>query len=200
MSRIGIVGGGMLGMTLGWNLAKAGHNVKIFEGAPRCGGLAGPWELGDVVWDRHYHVTLASDLAVLELLRELDLESELRWTRPGTGFFVDGKLYPFSGALDYLRFPALNPVQKLRLGATIMHASRITDWRPLEKLTAVEWLTRLSRARHGRAHMASAAASEARSVRRARFGCVHLGDHRPHVRRSRRPATRAVRLCFRRVR
>ena len=51
MSRIGIVGGGMLGMTLGWNLAKAGHSVKIFEGAPRCGGLAGPWELGDVVWD-----------------------------------------------------------------------------------------------------------------------------------------------------
>jgi len=144
VSRIGIVGGGMLGMTLGWNLVKAGHSVTIFEGAPRCGGLAGPWELGDVVWDRHYHVTLASDLAVIDLLRELDLESELRWTRPGTGFFVDGKLHPFSGALDYLRFPALNPVQKLRLGATIMHASRITDWRPLEKLTAVEWLTRLS--------------------------------------------------------
>ena len=41
MSRFGIVGGGMLGMTIGWNLVKAGHDVTIFEAAPRCGGLAG---------------------------------------------------------------------------------------------------------------------------------------------------------------
>jgi protoporphyrinogen oxidase len=144
MTRFGIVGGGLLGMTLAWNLSKAGHRVTIFEGGPRCGGLAGPWELGGVVWDRHYHVTLAADEALLALLEELDLTSELRWARPGTGFFVDGKLHPFSGALDYLRFPALGPIQKLRLGATILRASRVKDWRPLERLTAVEWLTRLS--------------------------------------------------------
>jgi protoporphyrinogen oxidase len=144
VSRFGIVGGGLLGMTLGWNLAKAGHRVTIFEGAPRLGGLAEPWTLGDVVWDRHYHVTLASDLALIALLRELGLESELRWARPGTGFFVNGSLYPFSEGIDYLKFPALSPFEKVRLGATILRASRVKDWRPLEHLTAVEWLTRLS--------------------------------------------------------
>ena len=48
--------------------------------------------------------------------------------------------------LGSARLPALSsrsPGTEARLGATIMHASRITDWRPLEKLTAVEWLTRL---------------------------------------------------------
>jgi protoporphyrinogen oxidase len=142
MSRFGIVGGGMLGMTLAWNLSKAGHDVTIFEGAERCGGLAAPWQLGDVVWDRHYHVTLGSDTALRALLRELDLESEINWVKVGTGFFVDGAMYPFSSLFDYLRFPPLSPVQKLRLGATILKASRIRDWKPLEELTAVEWLAR----------------------------------------------------------
>lgn len=142
MGRIGIVGGGLLGMTLAWDLSKAGHSVTIFEGAPRCGGLAGPWELGDVIWDRHYHVTLSSDTALLELLRQLDLESEMQWVKAGTGFYIDGALHPFSGAMDYVRFPALSPLQKFRLAATIVMASRIRNWRPLERITAVDWLTR----------------------------------------------------------
>ncbi len=140
--RFGIVGGGLLGMTLAWDLSKAGHDVTILEGAPRCGGLAGPWQVGDVVWDRHYHVTLQSDLALRQLLHELDLEPDLQWVKTGTGFFVDGKMHSFSGAADYARFPPLSPLQKVRLAATILKASRIKDWRPLERLTAVEWLTR----------------------------------------------------------
>ncbi len=142
MTSYGIVGGGFLGMTLAWDLAKAGHDVTIFEAGPRCGGLAAPWELGDVVWDRHYHVTLYSDETLRELLAELGLENELRWVKPGTGFFVDGAMHPFSGMLDYLRFPPLSLLQKARLGATILKASRIERWQPLEKLTAVDWLTR----------------------------------------------------------
>lgn len=140
--RFGIVGGGLLGMTLAWDLAKNGHDVTILEGAPQCGGLAAPWQVGDVVWDRHYHVTLQSDLVLRELLGELDLEPDLQWVQTGTGFFVDGKMHPFSGAADYARFPPLSPLQKFRLAATIFKASRIKDWRPLEQLTAVEWLTR----------------------------------------------------------
>ncbi len=142
MGRFGIVGGGLLGMTLAWDLSKAGHAVTIFEGAPRCGGLAAPWELGDVIWDRHYHVTLSSDTALRELLRELDLEREMQWVKASTGFYIDGALHSFSGAMDYMRFPALSPLQKIRLAATIVMASRIRDWRPLERITAVEWLTR----------------------------------------------------------
>jgi protoporphyrinogen oxidase len=140
--RFGVVGGGLLGMTTAWNLVKAGHHVTIFEAAPNCGGLASPWQLGDVVWDRHYHVTLYSDLALRALLGELGLADELRWVTAQTGFYVDGAMNPFSGALDYLRFPPLSLIQKFRLGTTILKASRITDWLPLERETAVEWLTR----------------------------------------------------------
>jgi protoporphyrinogen oxidase len=142
--RTAVVGGGMLGMTVAWRAVQAGHDVTIFEGAERCGGLAAPWQLGDVVWDRHYHVTLYSDLALRALLLELGLEDEMQWVTTQTGFYVDGVMYPFSGLIDYLRFPPLSITQKARLGATILEASRIVDWRPLERLTAVEWLTKKS--------------------------------------------------------
>lgn len=144
MARVGIVGGGMLGMTLAWRLAQNGHDAVIFESAARCGGLAAPWRLGEVTWDRHYHVTLQSDTALRALLDELALTPDLQWGTTQTGFYVDGIMYSLSNVRDFLRFPPLSPIEKARLGATILAASRITDGEPLESLTAVEWLTKYS--------------------------------------------------------
>jgi len=142
--RYGIVGGGMLGMTLALRLAKAGHDVTILEGGARCGGLASPWQLGDVVWDRHYHVTLYSDTALREVLDEIGMSSQMRWVTTKTGFFVDGRYYSMSDVRDFLMFPPISIADKARLAATILLASRISDWRPLEQVTAVEWLTKYS--------------------------------------------------------
>jgi uncharacterized protein with NAD-binding domain and iron-sulfur cluster len=54
-----IIGGGVLGMTLAHRLAQQGERVTLCEAAPQLGGLASAWSLGDVVWDRHYHVTVS---------------------------------------------------------------------------------------------------------------------------------------------
>src|SRR5262249_10950728 len=53
-----VVGGGMLGLTLAHRLAQRGQRVALLEAAPQLGGVASAWSLGEVVWDRHYHVTL----------------------------------------------------------------------------------------------------------------------------------------------
>ncbi|HET6895105.1 MAG TPA: NAD(P)/FAD-dependent oxidoreductase [Candidatus Baltobacteraceae bacterium] len=141
MARFAIVGGGMLGMTLALRLRNAGHDVTIYESADRCGGLAAPWTLGGITWDRHYHVTLFSDTRLRALLDELDLAREMRWVTTQTGFYVDGRMHSLSSTADFLRFPPLSLAEKARLAATILRASRITDWRPLEQVTAVSWLT-----------------------------------------------------------
>lgn len=117
--RWAVVGGGMLGMTIALRLTQAGHRVVLYEGANRLGGLASAWRLGSVVWDRHYHVTLLSDTELRGLLRELDLEQELKWVETRTGFYTDGKLYSMSNTIEFLRFPPLNLFDKLRLGGTI---------------------------------------------------------------------------------
>ncbi|MBZ5593048.1 MAG: NAD(P)/FAD-dependent oxidoreductase [Acidobacteriia bacterium] len=140
----GIVGGGVLGMTLALRLAQQGRKVTLLEGAPHVGGLASAWSLGDVVWDRHYHVTLLSDTLLRSLLRELDLEQEMQWVQTRTGFYTDGKLYSMSNAIEFLRFPPLGLLSKVRLAATIVYASRIRDWKYLEQIPVAEWLERWS--------------------------------------------------------
>ena len=142
--RWAIVGGGFLGMTLAHRLAQQGKKVTLFEGGSQLGGLASAWNLGEVVWDRHYHVTLLSDTYLRSLLRELGLEKEMQWVETRTGFYTEGKLYSMSNTLEFLRFPPLGIWDKLRLGATIFYASKIKNWRQLEKIPVADWLTRWS--------------------------------------------------------
>jgi protoporphyrinogen oxidase len=139
-----VVGGGFLGMTLALRLAQQGKTVTLFEAAPSLGGLASAWQLGDIVWDRHYHVTLPSDERLRALLEELGLADQLQWRKTRTGFLVDSELHSMSNALEFLRFPPLNWFAKLRLGATILRASRIRDSKALEQVPVEDWLTRWS--------------------------------------------------------
>jgi protoporphyrinogen oxidase len=144
LSEVGIVGGGVLGMTLAWRLRAAGHRVTIIEGAASPGGLAAPQELGGFTWDRFYHVILLSDGQLRGLLDELGLGDLLRWGTTRTGFYTDGTLYSLSTSLEFLRFPPLSLLDKGRLAATILRASRIRDGRPLEAIPVTEWLARWS--------------------------------------------------------
>ena len=142
--NIAIIGSGFLGMTLALRLANAGANVTLFESAPEIGGLASVWEINDIIWDRHYHVVLASDRHTRNIIEELGLGDDLRWVETKTGFYTDGKLESMSDTMEFLKFPPLDIISKLRLGATIFYASRVKDWKRLEKITVEEWLTKLS--------------------------------------------------------
>ncbi|MEZ5652745.1 MAG: NAD(P)/FAD-dependent oxidoreductase [Burkholderiaceae bacterium] len=141
---VAVVGGGLLGMTLALRLAQAGADVQLFERDAGAGGLAAGASFGPYRWDRFYHVILLSDLRTRALLAELGLSERLRWGITRTGFFTDGKLYSMSNAIEFLRFPPLRLLDKIRLGATIFLASRVGDPRPLEQMLATEWLGRWS--------------------------------------------------------
>jgi protoporphyrinogen oxidase len=144
MAHWGIVGGGLLGMTLAHRLKQHGERVTLLDAGLSLGGLASAWRVGDVTWDRHYHVILHSDSRLRALLGELGLESEIQWTQTKTGFYTGGKLYSMSSALEFLSFPPLNAIEKIRLAATIVYASRITNWKPLEHELVADWLERWS--------------------------------------------------------
>ncbi|MFI5243126.1 MAG: NAD(P)/FAD-dependent oxidoreductase [Gemmatimonadales bacterium] len=143
-SRIGIVGGGALGMTLALRLREQGHEVVILEGARAPGGLAAPQQIAGYTWDRFYHVILQSDRDLLALLGDLGLDNALHWNVTRTGFYTDGVLYSLSTSLEFLAFPPLSLIDKMRLAGTIMYASRVRDWKKLEKIPVATWLERLS--------------------------------------------------------
>ena len=46
LKKWGIVGGGIMGMTLAHRLAQQGHTVTVFESAPELGGPGKPMENG----------------------------------------------------------------------------------------------------------------------------------------------------------
>src|SRR2546427_11093933 len=98
--RWGIVGGGFLGMTLAHRLAQHGQDVTLFEAAPPLGGLASAWSLGDVVWDRHYHVTLLSDAYLRAPLTQPGLEKEMAWGGTPAGVSTDGTRSSMSNTIE----------------------------------------------------------------------------------------------------
>ncbi|MEZ6124067.1 MAG: FAD-dependent oxidoreductase [Planctomycetaceae bacterium] len=139
-----VLGGGLLGMTIAHRLRQQGHQVTLIEGRRNLGGLADAWRVGDITWDRHYHVTLLSDQYVRDLWTELGIESDMNWVETKTGFYTDGQLYSMSNTLEFLKFPPLGLIDKLRLGGTIFTASKIKNWKKLEQVPVADWLTRLS--------------------------------------------------------
>jgi protoporphyrinogen oxidase len=142
--KCGIVGGGIMGMTLALRLVQQGKEVTLFEAAPELGGLASSWKMNDVEWDKFYHVILLSDFNTRTILKEIGLEDKIEWVETKTGFYMNGKLYSMSDTIEFLKFPTLNLIDKFRLGLTILVASRIKDWKRLEKIPVTDWLQKWS--------------------------------------------------------
>ena len=60
-TRIGVVGGGVLGTVLSLRLAEAGAAVTLIERGSSIGGLASTFDFGGHEVDRFYHVITPAD-------------------------------------------------------------------------------------------------------------------------------------------
>lgn len=139
-----ILGGGMLGLTLALDLAERGHKVTLIEAADTPGGLVTPWRMGDVQWDRFYHVIVSSDNRLLQLLEKLGVTDRVAWGQTNTLFYAGSELHPLNNVFDYLRLPELGLIDKLRLGFNIVYGASKKDGQRLESMSAEKWLSRIS--------------------------------------------------------
>ena len=71
--NIGIIGGGITGLTLGYYFSKNGHNPTIFEKKSDSGGLIGTFETCSAHLEKYYHHIFTSDKHTIELIEELNL-------------------------------------------------------------------------------------------------------------------------------
>lgn len=138
--KIGIIGGGVMGLALAYRLSKIGCQVQIFEAGNQIGGLSTWFDYGDFVWDKYYHVILKQDRELLQLLEELGLYGKLHWQRTLTGFLWNKRLISMSNYWEFLRFPALSFFEKMRLGSGILRSRYFQKPEQLEGMTAKNWL------------------------------------------------------------
>ena len=144
-TRIGIIGGGIMGICLGYYLSRQGVHVDIYEASPVLGGLAGPMVLEDgTAIDRFYHAILSSDAHLRELCEEIGIQDQLRFKQTKMGFFYKGKIHPMNNMVDFLRFPPLGWIDRFRLGVTVIAAQLVKDYKKLEGVSVEDWLVGLS--------------------------------------------------------
>lgn len=141
--KIGIIGGGLMGLALAYRLTKLGIKVKVFERESQPGGLSTYYDFGNFYWDKFYHVIVPTDGSLIRLIEEIGLGDQLNWTRAYTGYYVNKRFYSLNNAKEFLLFPLLNIWDKVRLVFTIFYGSRINNWKKLEKYTVKDWLIRM---------------------------------------------------------
>jgi protoporphyrinogen oxidase len=142
---VGIIGGGIMGISLGYFLSQQGAKVEIFEASPMLGGLAGPIILEDGTGvDRFYHAILSSDGHLRQLCSELNIANQLRFRETKMGFYYNSEIYSMNSVIEFLRFPPLGWLDRFRLGLTVLYAQFVRDWHQLEGVNVEEWLIRWS--------------------------------------------------------
>jgi protoporphyrinogen oxidase len=145
--RIAVIGGGVLGLTAAYRLARQGHQVTLWEQAERLGGQAAAFPLGNGAHlEYFYHHLFMSDTAIVDLIEELGIGDKLVWIESNVGFFVDGRIWPLASATDLLRIGFIPFIDRLRIGLATLYLQRISKasgkWRRFERITAWEWLRR----------------------------------------------------------
>jgi protoporphyrinogen oxidase len=138
--RIGVIGGGITGLTAAYELAKNGHDVEIFEATDAIGGIAGAVPIDGFHLEKYYHHFFKSDVHVLELLQELGLEERLLWKQSRMGYYSGNKAYDFGTPRSLLKFKPLSLMDKLMFGVSVLKLMTTKDWKALENVTARDWL------------------------------------------------------------
>ncbi|HEX3046416.1 MAG TPA: NAD(P)/FAD-dependent oxidoreductase [Bacillota bacterium] len=138
--KIGIVGGGFTGLTAGYELAKQGHQVVVYEQLAECGGLVSVTKVGDVALENFYHHIFTSDQELVDLIEELGLGSRMHWLTPYNSTYINGKFYSLNTPGDLLRFKELPFIERIRMGLLILRSWYIKNWSRLEKCYAKDWV------------------------------------------------------------
>jgi protoporphyrinogen oxidase len=142
--RVGIIGGGMLGMAAALRLRQAGHDVTLWERMPSLGGQAATFPIAGTRLEYFYHHLFHSDTAIIDLMNELGVGDRLQWLPSTVGMFYDGKIWPLDGAKDLLKLGYISPLARLRVGALTAYLQFKKNYAAYERQTAAAWLARAS--------------------------------------------------------
>lgn len=138
-----IIGGGVCGLSAAYELAKAGHDVTVYEADKDIGGLASVYEVGGQRLEKFYHHWLGTDHHAFNLIKEIGKAEKLKFNESKVGIYYSNKIYRFSSPIDLLKFTPLNIFQRIRFGFSIVYSWMVKDYKYLETVSAVDWLEKI---------------------------------------------------------
>lgn len=141
--RIGVLGGGAMGLTAAYRLASAGHQVVVIEKMDVLGGLAAGFPIGPSHLERFYHHLFGTDRDVVGLIDELGLGDKLVWQKPKTSILWQGERRQFDDPISVLRYTPLPFPDRLRVGLVVASLKLTKDYHRFEGVTAESWLRRM---------------------------------------------------------
>jgi len=129
--KIGIIGGGITGLTIAFNLAKQGHSVEVFEKEDKLGGLAKSLSKDSWSWplEGFFHHFFTSDNALADLLKEIGLSKDVFYKPAKSSVYDQGLISRLDTPIDFLKFPNLDLISKIRMGG-ILFLIRLLPFSP----------------------------------------------------------------------
>lgn len=140
MVKTAVIGGGPMGLACAYQLALDGEQVDLYEADDRLGGMSAHFDFNGLSIERYYHFICKEDHALFALLKELNIESKLKWHATKMGYFHDGQLYEWGNPFALLKFPKLSFISKIRYGVHMFLSTKRKNWQALEGIDAVSWL------------------------------------------------------------
>lgn len=143
--KIAIIGAGLTGLTAGYRLSQKNHKVTIFEKERKAGGLAAGFQENGWDWplECFYHHLFTSDMEIKKLISDLDLNRQLFYLKPKTSIYYQNQIVQFDTPISLLRFPFLNPIEKIQVGLATLFLKFFPFWRLLEKETSSRFLPKI---------------------------------------------------------
>lgn len=139
MSSLLVVGGGITGLAAAYMAAVSGRSVTVVEESPQLGGLLATFPVAGTRLEHYYHHFFTHDAELRWLLRELGLESRLRFLPASMGIYRNGDSHPFNGPTDLARFRPLGMAAKMRFAASSLYLARMAEWRRWEEIPCLRW-------------------------------------------------------------
>jgi protoporphyrinogen oxidase len=143
--KIAIIGGGYTGLVAAHRLSREkGVTATILERGSSVGGLASDFEVEGCALERAYHHLFKTDVHIIGLAQELGIGDKLEWHDSSVSIYYDGRLYPFKGAGDLLKFKPLSLINRVRVGAVVLYLQKTNSWQKFQRVSAYDWMMKFA--------------------------------------------------------
>lgn len=140
--KIAVIGAGIIGLELAYELAKKGAEVSLFEKESYLGGLCSCFNMNGKRLEKYYHHFFINDTHLIGLLKELGLQDKLSWQESRMGLYYGGKTYGFGSPHDLLRFKPFGFIDKARFALSTFYLQKFANWKKLQNTPAAWWLNK----------------------------------------------------------